>query len=272
LRAARPRSNRVKLTLALDPEQFSPEGRFINRRGTLMKYDRVEFIRAELRKSADPAKAKGLQWFFKTGPGEYGEGDRFLGIRVPDLRRVAKKHKDLSLDEICELLSSELHEERLLALFLLVHKYDKGDETTRSQIYRLYLKSTRHINNWDLVDSSAPRIVGRHLFDRARKPLFRLAKSESLWERRIAVLSTFDFVRQGDFQDAFAIADLLLNDCEDLIHKAVGWMIREVANRDMEAAESFLKPRYHEMPRTMLRYAIEKFPETKRHRYLLGKV
>jgi 3-methyladenine DNA glycosylase AlkD len=236
-----------------------------------MKCDRIEFIRAELREKADPAKAADLQWFFKTGPGEYGEGDRFLGMRVPDLRRLAKKYRDLSLDEIRELLSSTFHEERLLALFLLVHQYDQGDETTRAQIYRLYLKSTRHINNWDLVDSSAPHIVGRHLLDRAKKPLFRLAKSKSLWERRIAVMSTFYFLRQGDFHDTFEIADLLLKDREDLIHKAVGWMIREVANRDLEAAEAFLKPRYDEMPRTMLRYAIEKFPGTMRRRYLLRK-
>jgi 3-methyladenine DNA glycosylase AlkD len=228
-------------------------------------------IRAELRRGADPDKARDLQWFFKTGPGEYGEGDIFLGVCVPAVRRLAGKYRDLPLDEAVALLLSPIHEERLLALCILVGQYENGDERLRGRIYRLYLENVCRINNWDLVDGSAPHIVGRHLERRSRAPLYRLAKARSLWKRRIAIMATFHFLRQGDFRDLFALADLLLNDREDLIHKAVGWMIREVGNRNPGAAEAFLKGRCQRMPRTMLRYSIEKFPEEKRRRYLLGE-
>jgi 3-methyladenine DNA glycosylase AlkD len=230
----------------------------------------IAAIQTELRKSADPAKARDLQWFFKTGPGEYGEGDVFLGVRVPGVRRLARKHRGLPVEGAAELLHSPIHEERLLALFILVDQYEKGDERLRGKICRIYLENVSGVNNWDLVDGSAPHILGRHLERRSRAPLYRLAKSRSLWKRRIAIMATFHFVRQGDFKDTFALADVLLNDGEDLIHKAVGWMIREAGNRNPGAAGRFLKERCRRMPRTMLRYAIEKLPEAKRRRYLQG--
>jgi 3-methyladenine DNA glycosylase AlkD len=229
-------------------------------------------IREELRERADAAQAEDLQWFFKTGSGEYGEGDVFLGVRVPAVRAIARKHRDQPVHCAVELLESRCHEERQLALFILVDKYEKGNDNIRAQIYRLYLSHTAYVNNWDLVDGSAPQIVGEHLKDRSRAPLYRLAKSRMLWERRIAIIATFTLVRQDDFHDTLAVADILLRDREDLIHKAVGWMIREVGNRSLETAEAFLKERYRVMPRTMLRYAIEKYPQDKRLRYLQGLV
>lgn len=229
-------------------------------------------VKARLKRMADPEIAKNLQWFFKTGPGEYGEGDRFIGIKVPNLRKVAKEFKTLSIGETTKLLRSPIHEERLVALFILVQAYTKGDASTKERIYRLYLKSTKYTNNWDLIDLSAPRIVGVHLVDRSRMPLYRLAKSKSLWERRIAMLATSTFIWHNDFSDALKIAEILLNDDHDLIHKAVGWMLREIGKRDLATEERFLKPRYQKMPRTMLRYAIEKFPEAKRQRYLKGRI
>jgi 3-methyladenine DNA glycosylase AlkD len=228
----------------------------------------LERARSELRSFADKERARNLQWFFKTGPGEYGAGDLFLGLRVPDVRLVARRFSSLPLEEVLNLLRSPLHEERLLSLFILVRRYEKGDETLRSRIYSLYMKEVRHINNWDLVDCSAPHIVGNHLMARSRKPLYRMARSRSLWKRRIAILATFFFIRRHDFPDALAIADILLQDSEDLIHKAVGWMLREVGNRNRALEESFLCERHAQMPRTMLRYAIEKFPEPDRKAYL----
>jgi 3-methyladenine DNA glycosylase AlkD len=232
----------------------------------------LERIRADLKKCADPARARDLQRFFKTGPGEYGAGDVFLGARVPAVRRLAGKYPRLPLDEAAALLRSAIHEERLLALCVLVGQYDRGSERLRSRLFRLYLENVRHVNNWDLVDVSAPHIVGRHLHSRSRAPLYRLARSRSLWKRRIAIMATFYFLRQGDFIDTFRLADLMLADREDLIHKAVGWMIREVGNRNRRAAEAFLRERYGAMPRTMLRYAIEKFPEPQRQKYLRGRI
>jgi 3-methyladenine DNA glycosylase AlkD len=229
-------------------------------------------LRAELRRLADPRQAKNLQWFFKTGRGEYGEGDVFLGLRVPDLRRLAKIHRDLPTAAVRGLLASRFHEERMLALFILVLRYDRGDEAEREAVFRLYLASRRRVNNWDLVDCSAPHIVGRHLLDRDRRLLYRLARSRSLWERRIAVLATFWLVREGQFTDSLRLAEFLLADREDLIHKATGWMLREVGNRDREAAARFLRRHCRTMPRTMLRYAIEKLPEAERRRYLAGRV
>ena len=232
---------------------------------------KVVAIKRELRRIASREKAEASRWFFKTGPGEYGDGDRFIGVGVPDLRRMAKRCDDLTLDETAELLASPIHEERLLALLVMVRLYDRSNQPARRKIYMLYLSNTRYINNWDLVDLSAHHIVGSYLENRSRRPLYRLAKSKSLWERRISVLATFHFIRNHDFEDALNIAERLLTDEHDLIHKAVGWMLREIGKRRPAVEERFLKDHYTAMPRTMLRYAIEKFPERKRQRYLKGK-
>jgi 3-methyladenine DNA glycosylase AlkD len=232
----------------------------------------VEIIKKRLRSFASKEKAKVLQGFFKTGPGEYGEGDIFLGVVVPDIRKVSWEFRGAPLYEVARLLASGVHEERLLALLMLVQAFDKGDDDKKRKIYDLYLNNTRYINNWDLVDLSAPNIVGNYLIDKNRKPLYRLAKSPELWERRIAILSTFAFIKQNDHRDALKIASMLLNDEHDLIHKAGGWMLREVGKRDLATEERFLKQYYRKMARTMLRYAIERFPEGKRKKYLNGKV
>ena len=232
----------------------------------------VEEIEKELRGLGDPEVAAFMARFFKTGPGEYGEGDRFLGIRVPVLRKLARKHRALDLSDCRALLVSPYHEARLLALLILVHAYDRGDAQRREAIYRLYLDHTAYINNWDLVDCSAEHIVGRHLEAGDRAILHDLARSSSVWERRIAIMATFRYVKAGSFEETLCIADMLLGDPHDLIHKAVGWMLREVGKRDRAAAEAFLRPRYRRMPRTMLRYAIEKYPEELRQRYLRGEV
>ena len=225
-----------------------------------------------LRSLADPAVAAGSARFFKTGPGEYGEGDIFIGVKSPTLKTVAKEFKTLPLAEVECLLHSDIHEDRTLALVILVGQFTKADDATRKRIYDIYLANTCHINNWDLVDISAPQIVGGYLEDRSRKPLDRLAKSASIWERRIAVVATHWFIRHGDFADTLRIAEKLLTDGEDLIHKAVGWMLREVGKREAAVAEAFLKAHYRRMPRTMLRYAIERFPEARRQAYLKGTV
>jgi len=229
-------------------------------------------IRARLRERADPARVPILQRFFKTGPGEYGEGDVFAGITVPDLRAVCRECRDAAIPEILELLASPVHEERLLALMLLVEAFRRGTDAGKRDIYRLYLANTKFINNWDLVDSSAAQIVGAFLSTRSRAPLRRLARSSSLWERRIAIVATLFFIRQDDLDETFRIADLLLADDHDLIHKAVGWMLREAGKRHPEAERGYLKTRYRRMPRTMLRYAIERFPEAERRRYLAGTI
>ena len=225
-------------------------------------------IRKELARCADKRQASLLQRFFKTGPGEYAEGDRFLGIKVPVVRSIAKKYCGLSLRDIRQLLRSPLHEERFLALIVLIAQFQKGDQTKKETIYKLYLRSTKHINNWDLVDVSAKHIVGAYLLDKDKSVLGELARSRDLWERRIAVLSAFHFIEKGLFDDTLRIAQELRDDPEDLIHKAVGWMLREVGKRDLAKEESFLKKYYRKMPRTMLRYAIEHFPESKRQAYL----
>jgi 3-methyladenine DNA glycosylase AlkD len=232
----------------------------------------VTDIRRELRRSADPADAAFLQRYFKTGPGEYGEGDRFLGVRVPQVRRVSKAGRALPLDIVITLLRSRWHEERLLALFILVERYRRGGEADRDSIFRAFLANTSRINNWDLVDQSAGRIVGAHTDPGEIGVLERLAGSDNLWERRIAMMATSHYIGQGVFGPTFRVASLLLTDPEDLIHKAVGWMLREVGKRDRAAEEAFLKGRYGKMPRTMLRYAIEKFPERRRRQYLAGEV
>jgi 3-methyladenine DNA glycosylase AlkD len=229
-------------------------------------------ISRKLRSRANPASVAILQSFFKTGPGQYGEGDRFIGAKVPVIRAVCRECRDAPLAEIQKLLRSPIHEERVLALLMFVDAFKAGDEPAQRRIYDLYLANTAFINNWDLVDCSAGQIVGGWLQGRSTVPLTCLARSKSLWERRIAIIATFDGIRRGDFDDTFRIADLLLHDDHDLIHKAVGWLLREVGKRDGAAERAFLKGRYKTMPRTMLRYAIERFPEAERQRYLEGRI
>lgn len=228
-----------------------------------------------LKEEADSERAEINQRFFKTGKGQYGEGDVFLGLRVGKVRAIAKEFYELSLSEIKKHLLSKYHEERLVALLILVERFKKGSEKERKEIYDFYLTNASKVNNWDLVDSSADDIVGEFLIGKKdRKVLYGLARSDNLWERRISMISCFAFIRKKDFDDAFEIAKILLNDEHDLIQKAVGWMIREIGNRNLEAEEKFLleSGRYKKMPRTMLRYAIEKFPEVKRKKYLKGEM
>ena len=229
-------------------------------------------IRQRLHSLADPAIAGHSARFFKTGPGEYGEGDRFLGIRVPVIRKEVRHFRDASLATVRSLLGSPWHEIRLFALLSLAERYQRGGEHTRKQVYETYLREIEHVNNWDLVDSSAHLIVGPWLENRSRRKLYTMAKSRKLWTRRIAIMSTYHYIRNGEYDDTLAIAQILLNDKEDLIHKAVGWMLREVGNRDRSVEEQFLTRHYREMPRTMLRYAIERFPEKQRKAYLGGEV
>ena len=228
----------------------------------------LDQIKNELSQLSDPEQAKNLSWFFKTDKGQYGEGDVFLGIPVPKQRKVAKRYIDLSLNDLQELLSSTIHEHRLTALLILVSKYEKADNSGKNEIFSFYLKNTGNINNWDLVDLSAPKIMGDYLYNKDVSILFKLAKSSNLWERRIAVLSTFTFIRNNDFDVSLKIAELLLHDEHDLIHKAVGWMLREIGKRNQETEERFLSKYCMQMPRTMLRYAIERFEENKRKFYL----
>ena len=216
-------------------------------------------------------KAKASAWFFKTGPGQYAEGDRFIGVTVPEVRSIVKNFKTLPLSETQKLLSSPLHEERLTALLILVEQYKKADDFEKKTIVDLYLASTASINNWDLVDSSAPPILGAYLWKRSKKLLTELAQSKNLWERRIAMISTFYFIRQGESEDALKIAKIVLSDSHDLMHKAIGWMLREVGkNCGEEILKEFLKKNYEKLPRTTLRYAIERFPERERKAWLKG--
>ncbi len=229
-------------------------------------------IRARLRKLGTKKRAKVSRRFFKTGPGEYGEDDIFLGVTVPELRQLAASYQAITVREVTQLLRSTIHEERLLALLILCRAYTSGDGHIQKRIYELYLENTRHVNNWDLVDASAEHIVGAFLTGKSKQPLYALAKSKNLWERRIGIMATFHFIKRGKFEETLKIATILLSDKEDLIHKAVGWMLREVGKRHLQSEERFLNEHYKEMPRTMLRYAIERFPESKRQRYLKGKV
>src|SRR5262245_49248809 len=229
-------------------------------------------IQARLRAMGDPAAAAGMARFFKTGPGEYGEGDVFLGLKAAPMRSLAREYRGLSLAEAQVLLDSPIHEDRSVALLILVDAVAKADAARQKSIYDFYLANTARVNNWDLVDVSASPIVGGYLAARSRRPLRRLARSASLWERRIAIVATHWFIRQRDFADTLAVAELLLADREDLIHKAVGWMLREVGKRDQAAEEAFLRQHYSRMPRTMLRYAIERFPEATRLAYLRGEL
>ena len=234
---------------------------------------KAEVVSAALREIADPVIAEHSQRFFKTGPGEYGEGDLFLGIRVPVIRELVKRFAGISRTQIVRLLKSEWHEERLCALLLLVQAYSAGDDAHRQAIYTTYLKHTRYINNWDLVDCSAHLIVGARMLEKGptdsdRQVLRELALSPDLWRRRIAILATYQFIRRGRFTETLQLSKQLLQDEEDLIHKAVGWMLRELGKRDHKLETQFLDRHYRKMPRTMLRYAIEKYPEDERQAYL----
>jgi len=229
-------------------------------------------IKRALRALGDPVIAEHSQRFFKTGKGQYGEGDRFIGVRVPVIRKQVTRYKNISIRVVLTILKSPCHEERLFAVLSLVNRYQRADEPTRKKIFDAYLENIRYVNNWDLVDSSAHLIVGPWLESRSRKRLYQMARSTDLWTRRVAIMSTYHFIRNHDFDDTLGIALLLLDDDHDLIHKAVGWMLREVGNRDRQVEERFLKKNYRKMPRTMLRYAIEKFPEKSRQSYLKGKI
>ncbi len=227
-----------------------------------------EQVKAELEELSDPEHAMKLQGFFKTGEGEYGEGDFFLGVRVPDQRRIAKKYRNIPLTDVLELLRSQIHEHRLTALFILTEQFNKGDEEDRRRIVDLYLSNTTYVNNWDLVDSSAHKILGAWLVDKPRRVLYELAGSENLWKRRISIISTFAFIQHGDLVDALALSEALIDDGHDLIHKASGWVLREVGKKDQSVLEEFLLEHYKKMPRTMLRYAIERLPEERRRFYM----
>lgn len=233
---------------------------------------RASEVCSRLQVLGDRERAQVLQRFFKTAPGEYGEGDVFVGLRVPEIRKLAKEYLALPFSEIIQLLQSSIHEARLLALLILIRAYTQGNASLQEQIFNLYLQNTRFINNWDLVDASAEHIVGSHLRYRNRSPLHALAVSKLLWDRRISIMSTFHYIKHGKFAETLRIAELLLRDKEELIHKAVGWMLREIGKRDHLTEEVFLKVNYRIMPRTMLRYAIEKFPEQSRRQYLRGEI
>ncbi|HVK61654.1 MAG TPA: DNA alkylation repair protein [Bdellovibrionales bacterium] len=234
--------------------------------------------RTALRQFVKPDRAPILMRFFKTGKGEYAEGDKFIGVMVPETRSVAARAKGLSLKEAEKLLISKIHEERLLALFILAKQFAEGSPKKREKIFKVFLKNKRHVDNWDLVDSSAPYISGPVFFEqaqsspagrvKAQKTLLKMAKSKNLWERRIAIMSTFYFIKQNEFAETLMVSEILIRDEHDLIHKAVGWMLREVGNRDQKAEEAFLKKHYKIMPRTMLRYAIEKFSPKLRAHYM----
>lgn len=229
-------------------------------------------LKADFLKAADPEKARLLARYFKTGKGEYAEGDKFLGLTTPVMRALSKKYEDLPLEDVKKLLSSPWHEHRACALSLLEERFDRGSAAQKKAVYLFYLANTRYINNWDLVDMSAPAIVGGWLKDKSRAPLYRLAGSELLWDRRIAILACFNFIKNGESADALALARRLLDDKHDLMHKAAGWMLREVGKRCSEGLLlDFLKSNYARLPRTTLRYAIERFPKNKRKELLAGK-
>jgi 3-methyladenine DNA glycosylase AlkD len=229
-------------------------------------------IEHTLKTMGDPEKAEFVARYFKTGPGQYGEGDRFVGLTVPVLRQLARKYKALPLHDVALLLTSPIHEARLLSLLILVEACKKAAIAEKEHIYHIYLDHTKYINNWDLVDASADHIIGGFLRERDKSILFTLAASPLLWERRIAIMATFHFIKQGQFSVTLSIAEQLLSDTHDLIHKAVGWMLREVGKRNQAVEEEFLKLHHGTMPRTMLRYAIERFPEDLRRKYMTGKI
>ncbi|MBD3253256.1 DNA alkylation repair protein [Candidatus Pacearchaeota archaeon] len=232
---------------------------------------KLKELEKEIEKLANPEKSKILQKFFKTGKGEYGEGDVFLGISGGDMRKIAKEFRKLNTNDIQKLLDSKINEKRSIALLILTEQYRKTDNKGKKRIVDLYLKNTKNINNWNLVDISAPHILGNYLIDKDRKILYQLAVSENLWEKRISIVATFAFIRNNDFNDCLKISEILLNNRHDLIHKAVGWMLREVWKKDNITVENFIKKHYSTIPRTSLRYAIERFEENKRKRYLKGE-
>jgi len=234
----------------------------------------IQAIKNELDQYADKAKAEFLPRFFKTQPGGYAEGDRFIGVTVPNQRKVAKKYFGLiQLNEVENLLHETFHEYRLTALFILVNKYDKAiSDNEKKAIVDLYLNNITYINNWDLVDSSADKILGPYLLDKRKDILYEFANSNDLWQQRIAIITTYYFIKHNRFDDTLTISAILLNHKHDLIHKAVGWMLREIGNRDFDVELNFLKNHYKKMPRTMLRYAIEKFEEGLRQQFLKGGI
>jgi len=226
-------------------------------------------LKQDLEKLENPERAKHDSRYFKTGPGEYGEGRISLGIKTSEKRRLAKKYfKEISLEETNNLLRSGISDYQFTALVILIHKYNYGNENEKKEIINSYLTNTKYVNNWDLVDISAYHLLGNHLLEKDKSILYNLANSENLWEKRISIISTFAFIRNNQFKDTLKISEILLNDSHDLIHKAVGWMLREVGKKDLQTEEEFLKKYYKKMPRTMLRYAIEKFPEEKRKFYM----
>ncbi len=229
-------------------------------------------LQKKIKMLGSPEVSKTMKWFFKTGKGEYGEGDVFAGLKVPTQRKLAREFRDLTFADLKLLLASPVHEERLISLFILIDKFAKSTEKEQQVIVKFYIKNRKGVNNWDLVDLSAPKIMGKHLLEKDKSMLFKFAFSKNLWERRIAILSTYEFIRNENFDTTLKMAEILLEDDHDLIHKAVGWMLREIGKRNLMVEENFLKIHYKKMPRTMLRYAIEKFPETKRKKYLQGKI
>jgi len=234
----------------------------------LVNMQNAKSVIRDLQKLGTPRRAKASAWFFKTGKGEYGYRDVFVGVSVPEQRRLAKRYRALPLNAVSELLKNPIHECRQTGLFILVDQYRRADDLTRARLVRFYLANTKRVNNWDLVDCSAPYILGEHLLEHDRSVLYRCARSKNIWERRIAIIATARFIRANQFEDTLKIAEILLEDDHDLIHKAVGWMLREVGNRSRIVEERFLRQHAKAMPRTMLRYAIEKFPEQKRKKYL----
>lgn len=230
--------------------------------------DSLSKLKKEIKKASNYKQAKLLERFFKTGKGQYGEGDIFLGIKVPVQRKIAKKYTDLALSDLKKIITSKFHEYRLIALFILIDQYKKANLANKKIIFNFYLKHSKNINNWDLVDLSAPNILGHYLLDKKRTLLYKLAKSKNLWQKRISIIATAAFIRNNQFVETLKISRILLNDDHDLIHKAVGWMLRELGKRNQALEENFLKKYYRQMPRTMLRYAIEKFSSSKRRFYL----
>ena len=221
-------------------------------------------ITSELQALSNAEKREIFPSFFKAGKGEYGEGDRFLGVTVPNIRAIAKLHKDISIEEIRELLQSEWHEVRLCALIIMVEKSKKKDEALRKELFNLYLSQTKRINNWDLVDLSCRFIIGEYLLDKSRDILYQLAQSPLLWDNRIAIVSTYAFIRKGQLEDTYALSDLMMQHPHDLMHKAIGWMLREAGKRNPERLYDYVMSHRVDMPRTMLRYAIEKFSPKER--------
>ncbi|MBP9864840.1 MAG: DNA alkylation repair protein [Candidatus Omnitrophica bacterium] len=232
----------------------------------------IAFVRRELKRYAGAQKKKRLQSFFKTGPGEYGEGDVFIGVTVPECRKTALTCAEMSRNDIEALLYSKVHEERLVALLILVERFKQGSASEKKSIFDFYLKHACRVNNWDLVDLTADKIVGAFLLDRSKSPLYRLARSSYLWERRISIVATLHFIRAGHFEDTLELVEKLMGDTQDLLHKACGWMLREVGKRDAAVLEQFLKKHCLSMPRTMLRYSIERLSTAKKKMYLCGNV